>query len=363
MNGLIGQTSCCLWGDTWAAVMGVLASRQVGSSHWSWPGGFSWREVALFWQWSAADEESWGRCPEGIDALFSAWVDLATRAVQEDPSLVGDLPTELREPDWFRSHLEAYRSTFCQSPGDPEARASARQVGFAHIYAHVPPSLYVGLYNLMFAGYHALEAEPGTPSLPSLHTVRRRWLSDMQTALDTYTAALNGLMTSWSSLASIDSLTGTLNRRGLWDRVAGDIANLSEPSAFIVWDLDHFKDVNDQHGHPEGDRVLQQLATLEQKQARVDDILGRLGGDEFVWWAPGLLDQSAICDRIRGFARASYRKEGMTFSAGVARYPVDGVTVDELYVAADAALYHAKHGGRQCWCLAGSGVLYPTLVQ
>lgn len=311
--------------------------------------------------WGIEDETAWNLHVEGINALFSEWVRLATKAVEDDASLFGDLSLEFQTADWFHSHLEAYRLTFCASPETPASRDSARRVGFAHIYAHVPPSVYVGLYNLMFSGYHALEADPQAPDLPPLLTVRRRWLSDMQTALDTYASALSGLVSSWSSLASIDPLTGTLNRRGLWQHITSDIASPSSPAAFIVWDLDHFKTINDRHGHPEGDRVLQQLAALERRQSRVNDALGRLGGDEFVWWAPGLLDRVALCERIQGFARVLYRQEGMTFSAGVARYPLDGTTADHLYAAADAALYRAKHAGRRRWCMAGTEAVYPTL--
>ncbi len=312
-------------------------------------------------EWSAEDEEAWNLHNEGVNALFSMWVSLATKAAEEGRSFFADLPSEFQSVDWFRSHLESYRLTFCGSPDTPDVRDSARGVGFAHIYAHVPPSEYVGLYNLMFASYHALEKDSETPPLPPLSTIRRRWLSDMQTTLDTYTAALSGLVASWSSLATIDPLTGTLNRRGLWERITQDIRSRSDSAAFIVWDLDYFKTINDSHGHPNGDRILQQLATLEQKQSRVDDALGRLGGDEFVWWVPGLVDQSVLCNRIQGFARTLYDQERLTFSAGVARYPNDGETVDQLYVAADEALYRAKHAGRKCWCVAGVDTIYPTL--
>ncbi len=315
----------------------------------------------MLWQWSTGDEEAWKHHSEGVNALFSAWVDHATEAAEENTHLFSDLSLEFQSTDWFRSHLEAYRETFCGSPNTASVRDSARQVGFAHIYAQVPPSVYVGLYNLMFSCYHTLEADPEMPSLPPLITVRRRWLSDTQTTLDTYTAALTGLMASLSSLASIDPLTGTLNRRGLWERITQDIISRSDPGAFVVWDLDNFKAINDTFGHPRGDMVLQQLAVLEQKQARIDDALGRLGGDEFVWWVPGLLDLTVIRRRIQNFAETLFTQEHMTFSAGVAWYPTDGQTADQLYIAADAALYRAKHAGRRCWSVAGTDAIYPLL--
>ncbi len=315
----------------------------------------------MLWQWSTEDEEAWKHHNKGVNVLFSAWVNLATEAAKENTHFFADLPLDFQSADWFRSHLEAYRETFCGSPESASVRDSARQVGFAHIYAQVPPSVYVGLYNLMFSCYHAIEADSEMPSLPPLLTIRRRWLSDMQTALDTYTAALSGLMASLTSLASIDPLTGTLNRRGLWERITQDINSRSDPGAFVVWDLDNFKTINDTYGHPRGDMVLQQLATLEQKQARINDALGRLGGDEFVWWVPGLVDQATLRRRIQNFAKTLYEQEQMTFSAGVAWYPTDGQTVDQLYVAADAALYRAKHAGRKCWCIAGNDATYPIL--
>jgi diguanylate cyclase (GGDEF)-like protein len=148
--------------------------------------------------------------------------------------------------------------------------------------------------------------------------------------------------------ARVDPLTGLLNRRGLEERMEAEIARAAReetPLGAVVFDLDHFKRVNDEHGHELGDRVLVWLGGLLKQQARGVDVTSRVGGEEFVVLLPDADDEAArvFAERVRVAVAESGR--GLTISAGAAsaRAPVDGQL---LLAAADQALYAAKRGGR-----------------
>jgi diguanylate cyclase (GGDEF)-like protein len=127
-------------------------------------------------------------------------------------------------------------------------------------------------------------------------------------------------------------------------------------------DVDHFKAVNDRYGHRTGDRVLQALATLLQTRTRAEDVVCRYGGEEFVV----VLVDTALADASR--RAEQWRREfadlrhlhddgdlSTTLSAGIAIYPHDGATGDELLHTADRALYAAKRGGRNRVVAQGIG--------
>jgi diguanylate cyclase (GGDEF)-like protein len=148
--------------------------------------------------------------------------------------------------------------------------------------------------------------------------------------------------------ARVDPLTGLLNRRGLEERMESEIARAARectPLGAVAFDLDHFKRVNDAHGHELGDRVLVWLGVLLKEQARGVDVTARVGGEEFVVLLPNADDDAshAFAERVREAVAESER--GLTISAGVASAvaPVDGQL---LLAAADQALYAAKRGGR-----------------
>ncbi|HZX80634.1 MAG TPA: diguanylate cyclase, partial [Lysobacter sp.] len=148
-------------------------------------------------------------------------------------------------------------------------------------------------------------------------------------------------------LAGIDPLTGVLNRRAWREALE---ACLREPDAaglsVLYLDLDHFKHVNDRLGHAGGDRVLQLFADVLRQAVRGDDVVGRYGGEEFVIGLVGG-DARAVAERIRTGLHARSGEAGtpLTVSIGVAaRHAGEGI--DELLRRADAALYAAKHGGR-----------------
>ena len=161
--------------------------------------------------------------------------------------------------------------------------------------------------------------------------------------------------------ARVDPLTGLLNRRGLEERMQAEIARAARegtPLGAVVFDLDHFKDVNDTHGHELGDRVLVWLGALLKEQARGVDVAARVGGEEFVVLLPRA-DQDAaatFAERVRRAVATVGPDDGrgrmgladsvrLTVSAGVAS-GVDPIDGQALLAAADQALYAAKHSGR-----------------
>ena len=154
-------------------------------------------------------------------------------------------------------------------------------------------------------------------------------------------------------LAMTDQLTGLANRRatlGWLESMLGASGEVDEPLALLMFDIDHFKQVNDNHGHQAGDEVLRKVALIARAQIRAEDLVGRIGGEEFVCILSGLTDQAVrgLADRLcRAIARGS-GVDGLppvTISVGLANYR-QGDTTETLLARADAALYEAKQGGR-----------------
>ena len=151
-----------------------------------------------------------------------------------------------------------------------------------------------------------------------------------------------------------DGLTGLLNHRGCQERLRAAIADArGGPVGVVVLDLDHFKRVNDTHGHAEGDRVLAAAAAGLRRVVRDSDAVGRLGGEEFVLVLPGagVHVARAAAERARAaVAEVQIGGRPLASSAGLACHPQDAVEAAELLACADAALYAAKDAGRGRTC-------------
>jgi diguanylate cyclase (GGDEF)-like protein len=149
-----------------------------------------------------------------------------------------------------------------------------------------------------------------------------------------------------------DSLTGLFNRRRLdqaFEHELGRALRYSVPLSVIIGDIDHFKQVNDTHGHQIGDQVLQAVAEILRHGVRSVDTVGRWGGEEFIIICPDtdLEGAHALADKLRISIEATILPGDIrnTTSFGVAEYRC-GETVKELVSRADSALYRAKLGGR-----------------
>ena len=158
-------------------------------------------------------------------------------------------------------------------------------------------------------------------------------------------------------LASYDSLTGLLSRHAFFE-TAGSYVSLAnrDRSVFSVMiiDLDHFKSINDQYGHPAGDAVLKLFANVLNSVARRSDIAGRLGGEEFAVLLPstGATEAIEFSERLHGAidkAVLNHRNALIHYTASIglasSTADVDG-DIDELLARADLALYQAKRNGR-----------------
>ncbi|HXJ23083.1 MAG TPA: GGDEF domain-containing protein [Polyangia bacterium] len=160
-----------------------------------------------------------------------------------------------------------------------------------------------------------------------------------------------------SESALRDGLTRAFNKRYFIDRIESEIQYAlrhQAPLALIFIDIDHFKRINDLHGHPAGDHVLSQLSTLVMSMLGEDAMLARYGGEEFAILARGLeLDAAtALSERLRAAVNAHpFEFSGtpipVTVSVGVARAPAPGIaSAGDLVARADEAMYAAKRGGR-----------------
>ena len=144
-----------------------------------------------------------------------------------------------------------------------------------------------------------------------------------------------------------DPLTGVNNRRGLDDSLGSQFALMARygsPFSTVMFDIDHFKQVNDQQGHLHGDRVLQELARLFDESIRETDIVARYGGEEFVIVMPhtDLAGACIFAERLRAQVESRLT---ITISGGVATAQ-EGDTQEALIARADGALYSAKSAGR-----------------
>ncbi len=154
--------------------------------------------------------------------------------------------------------------------------------------------------------------------------------------------------------ASMDPLTGVLNRRGFSEETSRMIAREAKagrPVTVMIFDIDHFKSVNDRFGHQAGDEILKLFATVVASNLRTSDLVGRIGGEEFAAMVPCSLDEAMlVADRVRqAFQDSGVEVDSApvdtTVSIGVAGGRA-GPELDVLLASADAALYRAKRSGR-----------------
>lgn len=157
----------------------------------------------------------------------------------------------------------------------------------------------------------------------------------------------------WRELSLTDELTGVFNRRYCDLRLREELARAERhgrPFCLVLIDVDNFKAVNDRYGHDMGDAVLREMSRVIQAHSRATTALTRYGGDEFAVLLPETPWSGALvyCDRIRTtVARSPFPHGGtVTISLGVAAYPDDARSVEDLFKVADTSLYAAKAAGR-----------------
>jgi diguanylate cyclase (GGDEF)-like protein len=164
-----------------------------------------------------------------------------------------------------------------------------------------------------------------------------------------------------TKLAVTDPLTGTFNRRTFLELAEKEISRArrsKEPLSLVLFDLDHFKAINDKYGHPAGDHVLKRFVQVAKMCLRQEDLLVRYGGEEFCLLLPqtNTNDAATMAERIRGATEyssfsfvdgKSTRPINVTVSGGVAQLGDDpDEDIDALIARADEAMYAAKEAGR-----------------
>lgn len=196
------------------------------------------------------------------------------------------------------------------------------------------------------------------------------------------------LLHQFERAARTDPKTGLLNANSWHEAAAGELARCRRTGGslgVLMIDLDHFKRINDRHGHLAGDRVLRATAEALRGEVRPGDLVGRFGGEEFVVALPGVgtAELAAVADRIclrvrrltvdpgragpghggPGHGGPGHNGQGggdLTCSIGAARHPESGATLDALVLAADDALFLAKDSGRDRVCLMGAARSVPA---
>jgi diguanylate cyclase (GGDEF)-like protein len=165
-----------------------------------------------------------------------------------------------------------------------------------------------------------------------------------------------------------DLLTGTLNRHGIELRLTGELdraRRTGHPLSALLIDIDRFKSINDTHGHAAGDQALRAVAQCIARSLRSYDLLGRFGGDEFLLLLPETHSHHAleVAERIRSLVNHAPLPAALThhptISIGITEtLPLD--TAATLLARSDAALYDAKHAGRNCCRLRLDSSAHPT---
>ena len=161
-----------------------------------------------------------------------------------------------------------------------------------------------------------------------------------------------------------DALTGLLTKESLYLALEHELQRCRQfniPLSVLMMDLDHFKKTNDTHGHQAGSHTLKEIGSLITRTLRKTDVSSRYGGEEFVsYFSEQTKDKAFIvANKLRHAIESTAIMFGdatihITISIGVAQFPEDGKTIDELVASADKALYEAKNTGRNKICLAST---------
>jgi len=180
-------------------------------------------------------------------------------------------------------------------------------------------------------------------------------MTDRLRALESESATLHSRLGEERSQAQTDALTGIPNRLAYEERLDQEIARwkrFSTPLVLLIWDVDHFKRVNDGFGHKAGDKALRTIARALAGSIRETDFIARYGGEEFVHLMTGaeLVDCVVVADRLRELIAATgfhFRGSAVTItvSCGLAQFR-DGDSTESWFERADKALYRAKQAGR-----------------
>lgn len=269
--------------------------------------------------------------------------------------LRSDADIDLLITDWIMPEMDGL-----------EVCHRARQMnrdGFLPIMMLTALSDTQDLIQALNAGADAFLSKPvNSMELKAEIRVMKRVL-DLERRLEAQIQELQEARAKIEAMAETDELTGLPNRRCLIRRLDDEIKRAErygQPLSILILDIDHFKSVNDSHGHQAGDAVLVEAANLLSSMSRETDFIGRYGGEEFlaVLGQTGLEGSRLMAERIREamadhtFNLGNGKTISKTFSVGAATWHHGEDTDDRIIARADAALYEAKEGGRNRIVLA-----------
>lgn len=224
------------------------------------------------------------------------------------------------------------------------------------IHVSLQSSVYVSLLSMVGILLYLYQVAIGIyDRAVRLHYTReeiRHAKSDLQQKLK----EIQDLQIQLTEQVIRDPLTGLYNRRYLDPTVAREISRCQrekKPLCMMIMDIDHFKQINDMHGHPVGDDVLKRIASILQEKVRSADVACRFGGEEFVLLLPDMPLIAALnrAEECRSTIEQTQIMVGdihiqATISIGIACFPEDGASGEALLSCADIALYKAKSTGR-----------------
>jgi diguanylate cyclase (GGDEF)-like protein len=200
---------------------------------------------------------------------------------------------------------------------------------------------------------HALGILVAEHSMRSGSRIERRVVSTLERFASYGSLALRNawLLEQVRRAATTDGLTGIANRATFDASLKRELdraARHGEDLSLALFDIDHFKSLNDNYGHQVGDTVLQSVARTLEAPSRSFDLPARYGGEEFAVILPRTSRQDAhtVAERLRQAVAETHPDPEVTVSAGVATFPLDGAIEKDLLRAADAALYASKRAGR-----------------
>jgi diguanylate cyclase (GGDEF)-like protein len=254
------------------------------------------------------------------------------------------------------------------SAGDREARAIAGGlvVLLISLIVDVLQVLHVisapeGIPIIGFAGMFLISASALNGRYEREHRELVALRLDLEQRVSERTQELEDANLRLAEASRTDALTGLPNRRGFLDVVDHELkrsARSGDPCSVVMLDLDHFKEINDRHGHAAGDAVLQAAASRLSGVLRAADVVARWGGEEFIALLPATPTDAAVAvaeKARRSLAASPFQHDGVsetiTASFGVATH-VHGQSIDVTIAAADRALYRAKEAGRDRVMLA-----------
>jgi diguanylate cyclase (GGDEF)-like protein len=303
-------------------------------------------------------QQDWSAVRSALQELAESGVEDVAQWLQFNPSHLHRLASLVRITD-------ANSAALAQVGADPANKELSR-LGLAQNFAPSAMAIFGRALLAMQEGAHLFQAEGSFLRLDGVERQNELTLLVMpghEQALDFVIVSTlditerKRMNEELVQLATTDFLTGLPNRREFMARLEDEQARLQRDvggrAAVLMLDIDHFKDINDAHGHDWGDAVLRHLASLMRDSQRKIDMLGRVGGEEFAILLPGAdLDAArAFAERLRQrIADTPMGRNGstiaITVSIGIAGLEPAESTGDAALVRADQALYRAKRGGR-----------------